>query len=122
MKRVDFLDHVNRERRRETKPTKELLNLKTRAKKLEEALAIVDSPGVRSDYEEAVRRIAVLEDAQKPSEPAPLTVWEQLHIGSENWWDKHSDGELNTAFRLIIESVWIDVVEGKLAVDWKQFD
>lgn len=121
-KRLDFVDLVERQRKGEVKPTKELLNLRLRAKKLEEALAIVDSPGVRADYEQAQHRIAELEEAQKPSEPRPLSVWEQLDLGSENWWNRHSDGELNTAFRLIVEAVWIDVVEGKLAVDWKQFD
>ena len=90
------------------KPTKELLNLKLRAKKLEEALVIVESPGVRSDYVEATQRIAELEQAMQPSEPERLTREDWDKIVSGEWWKDRDDHQRNTDYLFLFKTVTVN--------------
>lgn len=91
------------------KPTKELLNLKLRVKKLDEALAIVDSPGVRADYEQAIARINELEAAQMPAESEMLTSEDLKQLGSAEWWSKRDDHQRNTDYLYLFELVGVNI-------------
>ena len=120
LKRTDFVGEIERQQRVKRKPSKELLNLRTHAQKLKEALVLIDSPGVRADYEHAMARISQLEQAEQPTEPSPFTDGELLDIGSESWWERKSDGELNTVYRLVLDKVWVDAVAKTIEVEWKK--
>ena len=100
------------------KPTKELLNLKLRAKKLEEALAIVDSAGVRTDYEEAVRRIAELEAAQQPEAPQRLTEEDWEKIISGEWWQNRDPHQRNMDYLYLFDVVGVNCVDKPQSVQY----
>ena len=87
------------------------MNLKLRAKKLEEALAIVDSAGVRTDYEEAVRRIAELEAAQQPEAPQRLTEEDWEKIISGEWWENRDPHQRNTDYLYLFDVVEVNCVD-----------
>ena len=118
---VNYAAEVIRKRTVKTKPTKQLLKLQTRLKKLEEALAIMDSPGVRADYEDARRQIAELQDDMKP-EPAPMfTLGEVVDIGSVGWWNRQGEPTRNTIYRMLFEAIWVDTAAKQVtALDWKK--
>jgi DNA invertase Pin-like site-specific DNA recombinase len=112
--RVDDVAAAERRRRQVSKPSKELLNLRQRIKKLEEVLALADSPGVRADHREAVARLQQLEAV----ETAPLsepTLWEMVRAGSENWWEERDEGQRQTCYMTVLRRAVVDT-RGKVLV------
>lgn len=99
------------------KPSKELLNLRLSAKKLQEALAIIDNTAVADELRKTQQRIAELEAAHQPSEPR-ITLRQIREAGSENWWAQRNDQQRNTDYLSVIEQIAVVVEKGWATVQY----
>ena len=105
---AEIIDAAERRRQQCSKPSRELLNLRLRVKALKAALDLCESPGVRADYQQALARQHELEAALAPAEPTAPTLWEQVRVGSVNWWMEKSEAERQSRYLLLIDHAVVD--------------
>ena len=101
--RVGEIINSDQQRAQQVRPSKELLNLRQRTKQLRAVLDVMESPGVRADYDEAMARQQQLEEALEPSEPTERSMAQILYEGSVNWWADKTDAERQSAYLLLID-------------------
>lgn len=104
---LETMEREGMRRQQVTTPSKELLNLRTAVKRMQEALALFDSPGIRADLQTAQRRIADLEAAHQPEEPR-LTLRQLQEVGSEQWWSQRDDHQRNLDYLSVVDYVTVD--------------
>jgi hypothetical protein len=92
-------------------PSAELLNQRRRVGKLQALLSEFDSPGIRSDLQQAQERLAALEP--QPSTRRQLTAMERLRVGSSSWWEESSPTERNAELLAVIAEARVDLCAWK---------
>ena len=108
--RVEEVIKSDHQRAQQVRPSKELLNLRQRTKQLRAVLDVMESPGVRADYEEAMARQQQLEEALEPSESAERSIAQMLYEGSLQWWEDKTEAERQSAYLLLIDYAVVDTI------------
>jgi DNA invertase Pin-like site-specific DNA recombinase len=117
---LETMERGRLQRQLVTKPSKELVNLKAAAKKLREALELLDSQGLRAELQQTEQRIRELEGAHK-SEPPRLSLRQVREMGSEQWWNQRDEQQRNTDYLSVLDYVGVGVSEQWRGVQYLKF-